>query len=56
MLRTTNLNYFDSKRALIYTANSVMVVFQKAQLVHYERARDDGLLFNLAQMLRELPL
>ena len=39
-----------------YTANSIKVVFPKALTVNYERARDDGLLFIYAQILREIPL
>ena len=38
----TNRLYY--KQAVLYTANSIKVVFPKAQTVKYERSGDDGLL------------
>ena len=46
ILHYHNICYeISNVRATHYTANSIKVVFSKAQTVNYERARDDGLLF-----------
>ena len=53
---TKSFNNKTSCGLVVYTTNSIKVVFPKAKTVNYECARDDGLLFIFALILGKLLL